>query len=235
MIKDLLTKLRKKETKPNTIDTKQEEVIKEKSNDVNINISQQNNFYKIEISDYISLHDYTEKIRNNDNYEILKSNPLLWNDEKQKVNKGTFYITNVMNSSYTILLTDGQIMINEMSKKELDQNEIDFINDNLDGNHEDLDTYFIQDRNLVIYLDSNNYRYSLLKHTEMKNTYYVGYYSKLKKFAFEQLTDEEMYDEINSLLSNLQEINGINDILDLDLLNMILDDVKEKIPNKGLR
>ena len=60
----------------------------EKQSDFEITISSQNNIFKIEISDYISIGDYVKKMESNDKFHILNllCNCVIWNSKKQKIN-----------------------------------------------------------------------------------------------------------------------------------------------------
>ena len=67
------------------------------------------------------------------------------------------------------------------------------------------------------------------------DTYYTKYYSKDKKSTLEtsRLIDDDAYDEINSIISNLEEIDEVKTILDINLLkDHILNGIKENIPKK---
>ena len=78
--------------------------ILEEQNQVDINVSSQDNIFKIEISDYISISDFINKKNSDDEYRILDKicNCVLWNSDKQKVSKGTYYVIIIDNRIYNI-------------------------------------------------------------------------------------------------------------------------------------
>ena len=95
----------------------------EKQSDFDITISTENNISKIVISDYISIGDYIKKSESSDEFHLLNllSNSVLWNNRKQKVNKGIFYVTSTSNRLYNIFFTDKTIKIDERTKIEFDE------------------------------------------------------------------------------------------------------------------
>lgn len=73
----------------------------------------------MKISDYITITDYVERMRQIDNLGLEKMvfNHVLWNSNKQKVNKGTYYVINTLNGIYNILINDELLIINERINK----------------------------------------------------------------------------------------------------------------------
>lgn len=180
----------------------------EEENKININISSKDNISKIEISDYISIGDYVKKMESSDEYSILDLiyNSVLWNSDKQKVNKGTYYVITIDNRLYNILFTDEKIKIDERTKVELDE--------------QTQKENITQERLITFSLNKNEYHYFSAKHDKTGDTYYTRYYSKNRLFSLGKLdlTEEETYDEVNSVIYNLEGIEGIEGIVDIDLL-----------------
>ena len=250
MIKELLIKLNViiqqfKNSSDSYEQTIQKDIVDEKTSttetalkkDINIVVSEQNNIHKIEISDFISPWDYEEIKNSSSKYKALDKlcSFVLWNSSRQKVNKGTYYIINKDNILYNILFTDKEIIIDERTTKELDDYERYVIFSSLGVEQNGENRYFIQDRCLEFNPSENIFYYSSLKHMEDGDTYYTKYYSKDKKSTLEtsRLIDDDAYDEINSIISNLEEIDEVKTILDINLLkDHILNGIKENIPKK---
>lgn len=223
MLRELIDKLklkrqqlRKYNTNNDTVATKSTE----KEKEIDIKVSKQGNIYKIEISDYISIVDFINKKNSSDEYGILDllCNGVLWNGKKQKVNKGIYYVINTFNCLYNILFTDETIDIEERIKLELD---VQTQKKNI-----------IQDRIITFEVNKDEYNYFSAKHESNGNTYYTKYYSKDKRNSFKnlELTEEEVYEEIASVISNLEATNGITDILNIELLKEhILEDLVKKL------
>ena len=103
-----------------------EELSKQKSKKVDnnlINISNDNNIFKIEITDYISINDFIKVRDTSDKYKILNKlcNGVLWNSDKQKVNKGIYYVIAINNAIYNILFTEEKIKIDERKSINFDE------------------------------------------------------------------------------------------------------------------
>lgn len=91
---------------------------------IKVNFMEEYNFYKIEISDYISIFDYVNWKKANDKCHVLDllCNSVLWSNEKQKVNKGTYFVINANKCLYNILFTLEKIIIDERMSVSLDEN-----------------------------------------------------------------------------------------------------------------
>lgn len=207
MLKELIKvlKIKKKQLENSLIndDIKEEPTF-------NINISKDNNIYKIEINDYISIIDYLERMKSIDNYNLVNliSNNVLWNANKQKVNKGIFYIILDNNKLYNILIQNEILIINERVKKE------------------DITEEKIISFNKI----NNNYDYCKFKHDKTGNTFYTRYYIK-DDFSLEKIaiSKEEAFEDINSITYNLENIEEINNIINTKILKQhILEDLTIK-------
>lgn len=181
-----------------------------------INVSKENNFLKIVISDYVSLNAYMHKLKliNEEGIDKLLFFGVLWNCDRQKINKGTYYVVNCDNRSYNVLLNEDGLKVIEMIKKE----EIT--------------------EQKSICLDANNtYHYFSCKHDKYGSSYHLRYYNPDNNNSMGNLdlSREEAYEEINLLITNLESIDGILNIIDIDLLkkyvlaDLCIDSTKKKI------
>lgn len=209
MFRELIDKLKSKRKQlqrynTNVIETKPIE----KEKEIDIKISKQENIYKIEISDYVSIGDYVNKAESSEEYSILDLICLsvLWNSNEQKFNKGIYYVITIDNRLYNILFTDDKIYIDERTKKEIDE--------------QTQKRNITQERLITYNIDKNQYNYYSAKHEENRNTYYTKYYNKNRSYSLGNLdlTVEETYEEVKTVIFNLENIDGIETIVDVDLL-----------------
>ena len=125
MFKELIDKLKakKKQLQNYRIENNTMEAKRVEQNKSHITISVQNKIFKIEINDYISMEDYEKIMKSSEEYHILEllCNCVLWNSNKQRVNKGTYYVIIVDNRIYNILFTGDKIKIDERTKIQLDE------------------------------------------------------------------------------------------------------------------
>lgn len=179
---------------------------------VDITITSENNIIKMEIGDYISVTDYVERLENNDEYNLLKlvHNTVLWDSSRQCVSKGIYYIIQIDNRLYNIQINDNKIQIDERIRFE----------------------ETIVEKYLSFNSETYDYRYSSLKHDSTGSTFYTKFYNKSQNeslFGFE-LPVDIAFEEMTSLFSNLEKINGIDDIIDLDILKKyVLEDTDKKL------
>lgn len=159
-------------------------------------LSQENKFFKMEISDYISIVDYEERMKKIDNFglESMISASVLWNSKRQKVNKGTYFVIKINNRLYNILISDGNLIIDERTNIE----------------------QIIEER--IIRLENNNYWCTFFKHDIAGNTFYTRYYNTCDfSLGTLDLTKEETIEILGSVIDNLRNIDGIDDIIDLSI------------------
>ena len=218
MFKELIDKLKAKKKQlqnyrieNNTMETKTVE-----QNKSHITISVQNKISKIEINDYISMEDYEKIMKSSEEYHILEllCNCVLWNSNKQRVNKGTYYVIIVDNRIYNILFTGDKIKIDERTKIQLDE--------------QTQKENITQERSITLNINKNEYRYYSAKHDKTGNTFYIKYYNKNRLYSLGtlDLNKEEAYEEINSVIHNLENIEGIKNILNIPFLKTnILEDL----------
>lgn len=222
MLKELIEKLKRKKYQLQNYKTDNNDIktgIKvHEEKEVEIIISSQNNITKIEITDYICIGDFVDKKNYGEEYKILDllCNCVLWNSDKQKVNKGIYYVIIIENRIYNILFTNDKIQIDERIKPIFDEI----------TNKENI----TQERVITYLPNQNKYRYYSAKHESDGNTYYTKYYNKNREYSLGTLdsTEEETFNEVASVISNLETIPSIETILDIELLKeQILNDLKK--------
>jgi len=200
-MKKIFSKLKKEKIYSNG--SANNEVVKKEETSFDINVSEENDVLKIDISDYISIVDYVERMTliEEGKYLNVLVNGVLWNSSKQCVNKGSYYVFSIYNKIYNIRVSDDEYKINEREIK--------------DG--------ITEDRFLSYRMTDNNYGYSLLKHDKIGSTFFTKYYSKkfdnYGKLAF---TVEETLRDVYHLLLNLSKVKNINDIIDIELLKSMI-------------
>lgn len=161
-------------------------------------LSQQDKFFKMEISDYISLVDFTERMKEIDTFgiESMISNSVIWNSGKQRVNKGTYYIIVVDNRLYNILISEDGLIIVERTR--IDQ--------------------ITEER--IIRLENNEYWCTFFKHDATGNTFYTRYYNTCGfSLGALNLTTEETIETFKPVIDNLKSISGIENIIDLNVFD----------------
>jgi len=227
MLKDLIEKLKRKKHQIQSYKSDNDDIntgIKvHEEKEVEINVSSQNNITKIEIPDYVCIGDFVDKKNYGEEYKILDllCNCVLWNSDKQKVNKGIYYVILIDNRIYNILFTDDKIQIDERIKPIFDEV----------TNKESI----TQERVITYLPTQNKYRYYSAKHESDGNTYYTKYYNKNREYSLGtlDLNEEETYNEVASVISNLETIPSIETILDIELLKeQILKDLKKDFLQK---
>ena len=80
-----------------------------------------------------------------------------------------------------------------------------------------------------------NFIFFSAKHDKTGNTFYTRYYNKNRLYSLGalELHEEETYDEVNSVIHNLESIEGIENILDIELLKTnILEYLDENLPQR---
>ena len=208
MFKELIAKYskRKKGVEMLTIQSVEDEKL------FDINITRYDNLFKVEVSDYISIIDYVERMKEIDQFNLLDliCNGVLWNSKSQQVNKGTYYVVINDGFLYNVFVGENKIIIDERVK----------VGDHTEQRH-------------IISHENGDYNYTHFKHDEIGSTYYTMYYSN-KGFpikAFE-LSKEDAYSGVQELLSNIELIPNMDSIIDVNRLrDKILEDL---IPSSGV-
>lgn len=230
MFKELIARLKQKKHQIQNYQTNNNDIktgIKvHEEKEVEIIVSNQNNITKIEIPDYVCIGDFVDKKNDGEEYKLLDllCNCVLWNSDKQKVNKGIYYVIIIENRIYNILFTDDKIQIDERIKPIFDEV----------TNKENI----TQERVITYLPNQNKYRYYSAKHESDGNTYYTKYYNKNREYSLGtlDLTEEETFNEIASVISNLETIPSIETILDIELLKeQILKDLKKDCLQKIIK
>jgi len=155
----------------------------------------------------------------NEEYHILSSicTSVLWNSSRQKVNKGTYYVIPISNCIYNILVGNEEIIINEWTKINFDEQ----------TQNDDV----LQERKIILINDKKEYYYSSKKHAKTGSTFYTKSYSnKSCTMGKLNLSKEEAHSEMNSVINNLSNIDGVKKVLDLEALKQnITEDLSEKM------
>lgn len=208
MIQDVINKLKLKKRKLEKAATKLTETTIPNVS-FKIVLSNEADFFKMEISDYISIVDYAERMQEIDSFGIaaLVCNAVLWNSSKQKVNRGVYYILPVENRLYNILIRADYLIIDERVKN----NDI------------------TEEKILSINTEDFDFGYTFHKHDQTGDTFYTRYYNK-RGYSFGKLdlSTEEFLESLNLLISNLEGINNIEKIINLELLKNTILNNQEK-------
>lgn len=165
-----------------------------------ISITEEDSVYKMEIKDYITLNDYTDKMKIIDTFGLYDKicNCVLWNNRKQKVNKGIYYVLEDNDRLYNILVDYDYLTIDERIK-------IDDI---------------IEEKVIRFNKNKEELHYSSLKHDKNGSTFYTKYYNtrgfNFGKLSFPQF---EAYQEINAIILNLMGCEKISNIFNTDTIN----------------
>lgn len=174
-----------------------------------ISISRCNNVFMVDVSDYVTIGDYVERMHEIDNYNLLDliGNAVLWNSKRQRVNKGTYYVIMHDGYLYNILLGEEETIIDERIK----------VDDHTVEKHIDLHK-------------NGDYNFTHFKHDKVGSTYYTMYYSKkgfpIKNF---ELSKEDAYELISDLLSRFELVPSSDNILDVNMFrDNVLDDLVPK-------
>lgn len=167
----------------------------------------ENNMQVIEVEDYMSMEEYANLPEGIDLKDVAFS--VLWNTELQAINKGFIFVFRHKGVLYNILLDDGLTMIDERT----------FV-----GKH-------VEERFLSVSSKRDEYHYSLLKHNDIRSTYYTAYFSNdMQNTLGTDFTAREAYDEISTLIKNLEGIEGIENIIVMERINdIVISDIKSRM------
>ena len=227
----------KTETTTETIASEEQKAAHAEKN-IPIVVSKANNYYKVEINDFVTSGDFVDKKKSSEEYSILGLIPsiIFWNSSLQKINKGTYYIIDTEDGLFSLLFTDEEVSINERRKKDLDEDERKHIAWSFGIKEEAVISEPItKEKNITLYLNDNDVSFSSLKHRSDGDTYETRYYRKSKELNIGhlELTPEEAKNEMEQVLAHLGEIEGIETIVNLgSLKEQILSGIKERTPRK---
>lgn len=212
MLKELINKWKNKKQKLESLSAKinveKEEI--EKTN-FEINISSDNNIYKVEISDYISLQDYCDRMDliDKDNVDKLIFMSVLYNSGTQGVKKGTYFVFRKDNKIYNILINESEINVAERTKF---------------GEEKEC-----EERIMSFPVDGSDYHYFRCKHDKIGSSYATRYFAKNGTLMPKlELTREEFVDDINAIVGRIKEVEGIENIYDV---NIIIDVISNSYDN----
>ena len=202
-LKDFLAKFKSKDKLVSSITTQQsipQPIPVPEEKNIDIKILQENNYFKIVVADYYKIQDYIEKMREIDKFgvEDLLTSAVIWNGRKQRVNKGSYYAFKHNKKLYNILVNDEQIRIDERTP--IDEE--------------------IFDKTIVCYLDDRPYSYFRCMHDKNRSSYDTRYYSP-NGVPFMELSEEEFFNDFNSIISNLTTFEKIDDIVDITKIKNI--------------
>jgi len=166
---------------------------------INIIISNEKNYTKIIINNYITFSEYKNQIGELD---LINGNVLL-NGKLQKVNKGTFYIISIDNKKYTILINNNELRIDEIAEKE----------------------NITEEKILILNIIDNDYNYTIIKSEKNNHKTYRRYYSKngfVINIGTSELTRKEALEGINALIDNIEKSEILTQIIDINLLKEVM-------------
>lgn len=201
MFKEIIEKIKSRTKKTLPVSSEKDLSFVEKEPPFTINILQEQEFLKVEISDYISLKDFMDTIRLIDTFGAtnLLCNSVIWNTDKQQVNKGTYFIIDLDDYLYNILINDEITIIDERIKKQA----------------------ITEERKIE--LTNNNFWYIFLKHENTATIYEKHYNNNQPEWPMSNLPKEEVLSGISAIISNLEQIAGIENIIDLNILRQCLE------------
>ena len=204
MLKELINKLKNKKQKlavlSNEVNTKTEET--EIAN-FKIQITNDNNIYKVEISDYISMQDYCDRMDliDKDNVADLIFMSVLYNSETRGPKSGVYFIFCKDNRIYNILINESEIKVAERT---------------LLGEEK-------EERIITFPVDGSDYHYFRCKHDKIGSSYATRYFSKNGTLMPKlELTREEFVDDITAIIGRIKEIDSIENIYDVNIISDVI-------------
>lgn len=178
---------------------KQENKVEEELQEVDIEVIVLGNITKVDIKEDCTVKEYvpTMKKRGHEWVEDKIPNATLF-DKSINIKRKVIYLFERENIRYSCYSTDDVIHINERITTEI--------------NH-------IDERIIKVYKNDNNYVITRMKHDETRSTYYVKTHEKKNPdFEYFQLGKENAIELGKEVLSNLEKISGVENIIDLDLV-----------------
>ena len=163
-----------------------------------VHFEEKDKFTKMTIDDDIVMQDYSMAIRSNgDNLKTFVF-AVVWNDEKQMVNRGTYYAFTHRDRKYNIAVTEDKVLIDETTpfKK---------------GTIE---------KRLVVE-NSGEYDYFKCRHDEMGSTHDMEYFtSRNETFLAREIGREEFDEDLKMVFSCLETFDGLSEF-DNDCENLL--------------
>ncbi len=181
----------------------------EENKSFDINIIESQEMTKVEISDYISINDYYDRMKMINRLDVDKKLTLgiIWDSDKQCVKKGSYYIFNHNDKIYNILINEKEIIIEERTKIEEET----------------------QDKIFSFNIDDYDYHYFRCMHDKIGSSYLTRYYSKNgTKIEKLELSSQEFYKDLKGILESLESFKNIKSILNIEdikihILNELID------------
>lgn len=166
-------------------------------------IEKGDNYFIMVVKDYMEVIPYSDIVdkidpdKTSDNISFS----LLWNTERQKINKGTFYVIWANDKKYNIWIDDADIKLDER----IDVGE---------EKHE---------RILSVNKKTKKFHFTFFKHDEIGSTFYTMYYHMgnvlIPSMNFSK---EEAKREIGELLASFSSVEDIDAILEIDEIKEII-------------
>jgi len=198
----------KKNKKKNEIQQSFKNITLNEEKPIIIKLSQENAYSKLIINDYYTIQDYVNKMKEIDKLGIdkLLNLSILWNSERQMINKGTYYIFSLNERLYNILINDEMIAIDERTPI---------------GEH-------ILNKVIKFTLNDNLFSYFRCKHDENGSSYDTRYYSP-KGALIMELSKMEFNDDFNSIISNLKDFKDIEKIIEVNKIKRLVREQNQEI------
>ena len=181
-------------------DTQQQVIVPEEKN-IDIKITQEENYFKINVADNYKIQEYYSKIQEIDNLGIdkLLNNSVVWNSRKQSVNNGDYFIFHHNGNLYNILINDENIKIDER----------------IPIGEETLNKVF------TFYTKDSRYKYFRCMHDKNGSSYNVNYYTS-SKIPMLEISKEEFLSDFNKTIQNLETFKNIEKIINLNKFKNIV-------------
>ena len=164
----------------------------------------ENDILRMDILDYLKPIEFSMYSN-----RLNVSMNVLWNGDRQRINKGNYYVLSKNDTVYYVLLNDEFLKIDQINK----------INN---GTKENILTFDIIDY---------QYSYVSYEHDIYGSTHNIDYYNSMNTVCLANLlSKEDAFSEISNLINSVYEIFKNTNIYDIDLVsNKILGDMSKKV------
>lgn len=178
--------------------------------DIQISLSGENGFYKLTISDYLPISSlkFDSVIASNKEFKAIYDElpaSIFVDNNNLKINKGSYYFVILDGKNYIIFIDDNIIRINETISGKTD--------------FECSKTNISVSRVFKYNKEFNQCDFTIYKHDEeSKSCYWHMWYSNYCEVPIPEyeLSKSDAFREINDLFANLENIDGINSIIDIN-------------------
>lgn len=182
--------------------------------DINIEVTNDNNFTKVDIKEDCNLAEYMKAISKLNIREIDEkiANITLFDNGVKLIKSKVIYVFSHEDKTYNLYLNNNMVFINERT-----------INKNNEEN-------YIIERIIEIDLFNMQYKITTRNHDKYLSTHNIKYYnSKNNESSFFVLNKMEALNIIKEIFKNLNEVPNINNIINLDFILSNLDlNIEEK-------